>query len=126
MECQLKEHNKEDGDDKYGKGEDCGGKDRDKERQDEDNDTKDGHKDRKDNNETEESEPKSSDESDISLGSWEYVEEEGVHLNTLSMYQSQPCFNKRGVSYTPPGWVRKYKKRTKKTMPLPCAKIKMD
>ena len=23
-------------------------------------------------------------------------------------YQSQPCENRRGVSYTPPGWKRKY------------------
>ena len=69
-----------------------------------------------------------SDESDVSMGSWEYVQEEGVEPSTLLEYQSQPCFNKRGVSYTPPGWVRKYKKRMKHhTTATPAAKkLKME
>jgi len=40
-----------------------------------------------------------SDESDVSVGSWEYVQE-GVEPSTLLEYQSQPCFNKRGVIHT--------------------------
>ena len=33
-----------------------------------------------------------------------------LQINDYNMDPSQPCFNIRGVSYTPPGWKRKYPK----------------
>ena len=48
---------------------------------------------------------------DIDWGDWDYVRDESC--DPYYCPQSQPCFCIRGVSYTPPGWVRKYKKRTK-------------
>ena len=48
---------------------------------------------------------------DIDWGDWDYVPDESC--DPYYCPQSQPYFCIRGVSYTPPGWVRKYKKRTK-------------
>ena len=45
---------------------------------------------------------------DIDWGDWDYVPDESC--DPYYCPQSQPCFCIRGVSYTPPGWVRKYKK----------------
>ena len=40
--------------------------------------------------------------------SWDYVLDENYNGPPS---QSLPCFNRRGVSYTPPGWKRKYKRK---------------
>ena len=61
---------------------------------------------------------KSDNESDVSLdfSQWDYIPDPSVNENSPSYYanqQSQPCCCIRGVSYTPPGWKRKYRKRTK-------------
>lgn len=58
-----------------------------------------------------------------SCDSWYY---DIYDLEEASKYPSQPCSNIRGVSYTPPGWRRVYKKRPKddesKDGDTPCAK----
>lgn len=46
-------------------------------------------------------------DSDESSGSWYY---DIYDMEEASKYPSQACFNIRGVSYTPPGWKRVYKK----------------
>ena len=52
----------------------------------------------------------SDDGSNISYGSWDYDVDPAYVEETMSYPASQPCY-KRGVFYTPPGWVRKYRKR---------------
>lgn len=59
---------------------------------------------------------------DIDLGDWDY---EIVDLEEAMKYASQACFNIRGVSYTPPGWKRVYKRR-KCPKRASCAKIKLE
>ena len=49
--------------------------------------------------------------SDLDYSVWDYTPDKSVELD-YNMDPSQPCFNIRGVSYTPPGWKRKYSKRS--------------
>ena len=74
-----------------------------------------------------------SDDSDVSYGSWDYEMDPAYTLETMPFYASQPCFCVRGVSYTPPGWVRKYRKRSRvtadhdeETKPSAAKKLKLD
>ena len=53
---------------------------------------------------------------DIDWGDWDYVPDESC--DPYYCPQIQPCFRIRGVSYTPPGWVRKYKTRTHPDHPV--------
>ena len=64
----------------------------------------------------------SSESEDSLSSSWEYVQE--TMSPSAEASQSQPCFSKRGVSYTPPGWKRKYKSSKKKT--TTSKKLKFD
>ena len=61
-----------------------------------------------------ESEEEEVTDTDIDWGDWDYVPDE--LCDPYYCPQRQPCFCIRGVSYTPPGWVRKYKKRTNYTV----------
>ena len=48
-----------------------------------------------------------------SIGETEYEEEYVFDEDYKgAIYQSQPCFNKRGISYTPPGWKRAIKRKS--------------
>ena len=57
------------------------------------------------NSESDDVDTESDDDIDYSL--WDYVQDPSCDPNYIS--QSQPCSCIRGVSYTPPGWIRKYK-----------------
>ena len=68
----------------------------------------------------------SDDASDISLGSWEYIQDPAYTVEEVPFSASQPCGNVRGVSYTPPGWIRKYRKRVHTDEPEPPAAKKIN
>ena len=59
----------------------------------------------------EEEEDVCSGDSDVTIDytDWDYVDDPS--FEEMPFTASQPCFNIRGVSYTPPGWMRKYKYR---------------
>ena len=75
----------------------------------------------------------SDDGSDISYGTWDYDVDPAYIEETMSYPASQPC-HKRGVFYTPPRWVRKYRKRRRssstsddpKEKPLNAKKLQFD
>ena len=70
----------------------------------------------------------SGDSSDSSLGYWDYVTDPRYSSDEIPFSASQPCGCVRGVSYTPPGWMRKPKarKRTKKSKPPAAKRINLD
>lgn len=53
------------------------------------------------------------DTDDVDYSVWDYTPDQSINVDNPS--QSQPCCSLRGVSYTPPGWIRKYRKRTKES-----------
>ena len=57
-----------------------------------------------------------------SSDSWENV----LDPSCTTISQSQACFTKAGKSYTPEGWKRKYKKRSRSTSSAPIKKIKFE
>ena len=74
----------------------------------------------------------STDESEQSYdGTWDYVmDPKYKSIEEVPFSASQPCFCVRGVSYTPPGWVRKYnytkRARANEEKPPAAKKIKLD
>ena len=70
----------------------------------------------------------SGDSSDSSVGYWDYITDPRYSTDEIPFSASQPCGCVRGVSYTPPGWMRKPKarKRTKKSKPPAAKKINLD
>ena len=70
----------------------------------------------------------SGDSSDSSLGFWDYITDPRYSSDEIPFSASQPCGCVRGVSYTPPGWMRKPKarKRTKKSKPPAAKRINLD
>ena len=70
----------------------------------------------------------SGDSSDSSLGYWDYVTDPCYSTDEIPFSASQPCGCVRGVSYTPPGWMRKPKARkcTKKSKPPAAKRINLD
>ena len=52
---------------------------------------------------------------------WEYVPDKSSQV----LSQSQPTFTKGGHSYTPEGWIRRYKRRCSTKTPV-AKKLKFD
>ena len=63
-----------------------------------------------------------------SLGYWDYVTDRHYSTDEIPFSASQPCGCVRGVSYTPPGWMRnpKARKHTKKSKPPAAKRINLD
>ena len=70
----------------------------------------------------------SGDSSDSSLVYWDYVTDPCYSTDEIPFSASQPCGYMRGVSYTPPGWMRKPKARkcTKKSKPPAAKRMNLD
>ena len=50
----------------------------------------------------------------VDYSDWDYVPDRSISYDSprhYSNYHSQPYCSLRGVSYTPPGWIKKYRKR---------------
>lgn len=56
---------------------------------------------------------------------WDYTPDKSVQIDYSNMDPSQPCFNIRGVSYTPPGWKRRYHKCSNSDQEEVCAKKRL-
>ena len=63
-----------------------------------------------------------------SLGYWDYVTDRRYSTDEIPFSANQPCGCMRGVSFTPPGWMRKPKTRkcTKKSKPPAAKRINLD